>query len=90
MCAAYHRRPVVHISNDGLDNRCENLRPARFGEVVVTSRDMVYAVNEQGQFAHDLIVKWMYQARNKSQEDAQRWSEYCSRAEDDKYKPKKV
>lgn len=32
MGVAWHRRPVVHINNNTLDNRSNNLRPARMGE----------------------------------------------------------
>jgi hypothetical protein len=79
--AAYHKRPVVHIDGNGLNNVYSNLRPAKFGEVV-TSRGMIYAENENGAYAHDLIVRWMYRARNNSPKEAKDWADYCARAGD--------
>lgn len=81
MCAAYHRRPIVHINGDGLDNRLTNLRPARKGEIV-TTRHMTYAVNEYGQTMQAFLVRGLYDDRNKSEEDANRWAAYCARGED--------
>jgi len=78
MGVAWHRRAVVHMNNNGLDNRWQNLRPARAGEVVV-SYNKTYAVNEEGVYAHDLIVREAYKARNRSPADAARWAEYCAR-----------
>lgn len=78
MGVAWHRRPVVHISGDTLDNRSQNLRPARDGEIV-TTYNKTYAMNELGQYAQDLIVKGMYRDRNSSPQDAERWKAYCDR-----------
>jgi len=78
MCAAYHRRPVVHIDGDGLNNVRANLRPARLGEVVSTA-GKTFVVNERGQFLHDVIVRAMYKDRHK---DPAAWEAYCARAGD--------
>lgn len=81
MGVAYHRRAIVHINSNTLDNRWANLRPARAGEVVITT-NKTYAVNEDGQTLHDLIVKEAYKNRTRSPEDAARWNAYCDRAGD--------
>ncbi len=79
MCAAIHRRPVVHINGNTMDNRDENLRPARVGEVV-TSRGLHFVTNERGQIAQDVIVRSMYKHRARSVADTIRWNAYCARA----------
>ena len=75
----YHLRAIVHINGNGLDNRWENLRPAREGELI-DNKDMTYAANDAGDTFHEMIVRAAYRARNDSMAAKLRWRVYCNRA----------